>query len=65
MLRAWAKTWSRAFLIGLFGVILVMAAVDQVLVDFEYVRVVDLSLFTAYLFFGFVLCFSHRDFFER
>ena len=48
LFSSWRKRWSRIFLIGFLGVIVTMTLLDQLFVEFEYIRMVDLLIIVGY-----------------
>lgn len=45
---SWGRKWSRAFLIGFLGIIVIITLLDSKFADFEYIRLVDHLLIAAY-----------------
>jgi len=59
-----AKKWSRRFIGGFLALVLMMTVIDRLFADFEYIRLVDLVLITAYGVVWSFLYWMRPDLFE-
>jgi hypothetical protein len=61
----WNFRWSRTFVIGFIILVFLMTALDQLLADFEYMRMVDFWIIALYGLFWIFLYWLRPDFFRR
>lgn len=62
--RSWGKKWSRTFLIGFLGVILLMTFLDWLLASFEYIRTLDRLIIVGYGLFWLLLYWLRPNLFK-